>query len=176
MLTLPRSVRIYLATGPTDMRKGFDGLSALVRRRRKDVYSGHLFVFVSRKGLRRVLWLLFLFTIPLPYYVGAAEFAPAARLVFLATLLGSVGAAEGMGETTGLFILLSLVEAALALALTYLLARLAAWLLHRQLRPSARLPALVGAALILLALSLFEIYETPISSTRAYSNLLHIFE
>lgn len=52
MLTLPPSVRIYLATDPTDMRKGFDGLSALVRARGQDVFSGHLFVFVSRKGDR----------------------------------------------------------------------------------------------------------------------------
>ena len=53
MLTLPESVRIYLATGPTDMRKGFDGLSALVENELgQDVYSGHLFVFVSRRGDR----------------------------------------------------------------------------------------------------------------------------
>lgn len=53
MLTLPESVRIYLATTPTDMRKGFDGLSALVENELGgDVYSGHLFVFISRRGDR----------------------------------------------------------------------------------------------------------------------------
>ena len=52
MLRLPSSVRIFLASGPTDMRKGFDGLSALVKARGQDVYSGHLFVFVSRRGDR----------------------------------------------------------------------------------------------------------------------------
>ena len=53
MLTIPESVRIYLATAPTDMRKGFDGLSALIENEwREDVYSGHLFVFVSRRGDR----------------------------------------------------------------------------------------------------------------------------
>jgi len=53
MLTLPESVRIYLATSPTDMRKGFDGLSALIENELgEDVYSGHLFVFVSRRGDR----------------------------------------------------------------------------------------------------------------------------
>jgi len=31
------------------MRKGFDGLSALVTAKGQDVFSGHLFVFVSRK-------------------------------------------------------------------------------------------------------------------------------
>ena len=52
MLNLPGSVRIYLATGATDMRKGFYTLSALVKKFGLDVYSGHLFVFVSRKRNR----------------------------------------------------------------------------------------------------------------------------
>lgn len=52
MLSLPSSVRIYLLSGPTDMRKGFDGLAALVRAAGLDVFSGHLFVFVSRRSDR----------------------------------------------------------------------------------------------------------------------------
>ena len=50
MLTLPSSVRIYLASEPTDMRKGFDGLCRLVEESLgHDIYEGHLFVFVSRR-------------------------------------------------------------------------------------------------------------------------------
>ncbi|MCB9730200.1 MAG: IS66 family insertion sequence element accessory protein TnpB [Deltaproteobacteria bacterium] len=57
MLTLPPSVRIYLGTEATDMRKGHDGLAALVTARSQDVYSGHLFVFLSRRRDRaKVLW------------------------------------------------------------------------------------------------------------------------
>ena len=52
MISLPSSVHIYLATASTDMRKGFDGLSALVRNFNEDLYSGHLFVFVSRRSDR----------------------------------------------------------------------------------------------------------------------------
>jgi transposase len=53
MLTLPSAVRIVLATEPVDMRKSIDGLMALVRSGwGEDVYSGHLFVFVSRRGDR----------------------------------------------------------------------------------------------------------------------------
>lgn len=49
MLGLPDSVKILLFTESTDMRKGFDGLSFLVKAAGGDVYSGHLFVFVSRR-------------------------------------------------------------------------------------------------------------------------------
>lgn len=52
MLTLPRSVRIYLASGPVDLRKSIDGLGALASTRGHDVYSGHLYVFTSRRGDR----------------------------------------------------------------------------------------------------------------------------
>lgn len=42
-------VRIYLSTAPTDMRKGFDSLAALVRDYLgQDPLSGHLFLFVGR--------------------------------------------------------------------------------------------------------------------------------
>lgn len=49
MLTLPSAVKIYLAAEATDMRRGFDGLSAMVMSRGQDVYSGHLFAFVSKR-------------------------------------------------------------------------------------------------------------------------------
>ena len=53
MLTFSATQRIYLAVEPVDMRKSIDGLMALVRSSfGEDVYSGHLFVFVSRRGDR----------------------------------------------------------------------------------------------------------------------------
>ena len=48
MLSLGAATRIYLALGGTDMRKGFDGLFALVRQRLElDPLSGHLFLFCN---------------------------------------------------------------------------------------------------------------------------------
>lgn len=42
-------VRIYLCTSPTDMRKGFDTLAAVVKEfLGQDPLSGHLFLFVGR--------------------------------------------------------------------------------------------------------------------------------
>ena len=52
MITLPSSVRIYLAAGAVDLRKSIDGLGAIVSERDHDLYSGHLYVFVSRRGDR----------------------------------------------------------------------------------------------------------------------------
>jgi transposase len=52
MLTLPPSVRIYLVTGAVDLRKSIDGLGTLASARGHDLYSGHLYVFTSRRGDR----------------------------------------------------------------------------------------------------------------------------
>jgi transposase len=58
VLTLSRTTRVFLAVEPTDMRKGFDGLFALVENViREDPFSGHLFVFRNRRRDRlKVLW------------------------------------------------------------------------------------------------------------------------
>ena len=51
MIPLPSGVRVWLATGHTDMRKGFPGLSLLVQEvHHRDPLSGHLFVFRGRRG------------------------------------------------------------------------------------------------------------------------------
>ena len=53
MIPVGPATRIFLATGPTDMRKSFEGLSDLVRSRlNADPLSGHLFVFVNRRKTR----------------------------------------------------------------------------------------------------------------------------
>ena len=52
MLTLPPSVRIHLAAQPVDMRKGFDGLMAIVHAWGLDPFTGDLFVFASRDRAR----------------------------------------------------------------------------------------------------------------------------
>ena len=50
MLNVAAGTRIFVATGATDMRKGFDGLcGAVVGVLQKDPLSGHLFLFVNRR-------------------------------------------------------------------------------------------------------------------------------
>lgn len=54
----PSEGRIWIACGATDMRKGFDGLSAIVQvQLAEDPFSGQLFVFRGRRGDRvKLLW------------------------------------------------------------------------------------------------------------------------
>lgn len=50
MIAIASTTRIFIYTGATDMRKGFCGLSGLVKEHFKvDLFSGHLFVFFNRK-------------------------------------------------------------------------------------------------------------------------------
>jgi transposase len=59
VLTLPPTVRIYVAAEPVDLRKGFDALAAATRQIiRADPLSGHLFVFLNRRRnrLKILLW------------------------------------------------------------------------------------------------------------------------
>ena len=51
MIGLRPGARIWIAAGITDMRKGFDGLAALVQETlAEDPFSGQLFVFRGRRG------------------------------------------------------------------------------------------------------------------------------
>jgi transposase len=59
MTLLPAGVKVHLAFGYTDMRKGMDGLTLLVQEvLRQDPFSGHLFVFRGRKAnlIKIVFW------------------------------------------------------------------------------------------------------------------------
>lgn len=58
MIGLPTGTRVWLAAGVTDMRRGFDGLAAIVQEKLlEDPFSGHVFVFRGKRGDRiKVLW------------------------------------------------------------------------------------------------------------------------
>jgi transposase len=58
MIPVPTGARVWLATGYTDMRRGFPSLALQVRQvLRKDPLSGHLFVFRGRRSdLVKVIW------------------------------------------------------------------------------------------------------------------------
>ena len=58
MIALPAGVRVWLAAGVTDVRKGMDGLAALVQTTlSENPFSGQVFVFRGRRGdLMKLLW------------------------------------------------------------------------------------------------------------------------
>ncbi len=58
MMALSAQTRVWLVAGVTDMRRGFDGLAAMVQQAlERDPFSGQLFVFRGRRGDRvKVLW------------------------------------------------------------------------------------------------------------------------
>jgi len=59
MLSFRPGTRIFISTEPTDMRKGFDGLSAIVEHAWGDSpLSGDLFVFANRRCtlLKMIYW------------------------------------------------------------------------------------------------------------------------
>lgn len=59
MFGIGPATRIYLATGATDMRKGFEGLYGLARDRLScEPLSGHIFLFSNarRNRLKMLFW------------------------------------------------------------------------------------------------------------------------
>lgn len=59
MLNFPMGVRLFIATTPTDLRKSYDGLGALVHGQfGMEATSGDLFIFLNRRGtqVRILFW------------------------------------------------------------------------------------------------------------------------
>lgn len=58
MISVPAGVRVWLASGPTDMRRGMNSLALQVQEVLKlNPHGGDLFVFRGKRGhLLKVLW------------------------------------------------------------------------------------------------------------------------
>ncbi len=58
MIPVPSGVRVWLATGKTDMRRGMNGLSLQVQETLgRDPFAGDLFVLRGRRGnMIKILW------------------------------------------------------------------------------------------------------------------------
>lgn len=130
---------------------------------------------MTRRTARWLLWSVALVTLPVPFYLGDPELAPLLRLAFLTGLMGAVLAAEGGGTLT-LLVGVGVFQLLLFAGLLWLAAALLAWGIQRLRAPAARSAVVVAIAIALFAVSLAEIYQTPLSSTRPRSNLTQIFE
>lgn len=57
MLSLPPSVRVFVAIEPLDMRGSFDAIAGAIRRLGLDPVDGHLYLFLNkRRRLAKALW------------------------------------------------------------------------------------------------------------------------
>lgn len=59
MMVVPRAVRVYFATRPTNLRKSFDGLTNEIRHALGyNPLDGHVFVFLNRRRnqVKMIVW------------------------------------------------------------------------------------------------------------------------
>lgn len=58
MISTPSSARIWVVAGSTDLRKGFDGLCAMVQHQlNESPFTGDLYIFRGRGGDKiKILW------------------------------------------------------------------------------------------------------------------------
>ena len=58
MIPVPSGVRVWIATGHTDMRRGMQGLALQVQESlQRDPFAGDLYIFRGRRGdLAKILW------------------------------------------------------------------------------------------------------------------------
>ncbi len=58
MIPVPSGVRVFIAAGATDMRRGMNGLALQVQQTlKRDPHTGDIFAFRGRRGdLIKILW------------------------------------------------------------------------------------------------------------------------
>lgn len=130
----------------------------------------------SRRASGVLLFITLLLTLPVPYYLGGVELAPAARLLFLSGLVLGVVATEGAAGYQSALALLAGIQAVLWPCLLFALARIAAGVLERRVPARWRTGTLGIALLALLGAGLLPIYTTGLSSHGATSSLAHLLD
>jgi len=132
-------------------------------------------VSLTLRGARRLLFLALFFTAPMPFYLGALEFAPLARAFFLSLLVWGVVLSEGVGGFQGIFALLAGVQLLVGGGVLWGVAALITRASRSHTDPFRAVA--IGCVIVALAgFSLQEVYRTPLSSSRPESNLFGIFD
>lgn len=115
------------------------------------------------------LWLTFLVTVPVPFFLIETGLVPTTRLL-LFSVFTSVAALAEPDFVSRLLAVLAVVQTALFAALLFLLAALVARGFER-LGPRLRAPAFWLLVAVCFAASLFPIYATPFSRAGPSANL-----
>ncbi len=131
---------------------------------------------ISRKTTRRLFCVALFVTLPVPFYLGALEVSPALRMFFLTALTLAVVATEGGAGYLGSLALLAAAQSLLWALLIWGLAAIAAFGLGRVARGGLHAALAAALVLLLVGLGTLDIYRTPLSSSRPYSNLAGLFD
>ena len=130
----------------------------------------------QRRALRWLFFVVLFCLVPLPFQLMEPGFAPALRIVMLAGILGAITLADGFSEITKIMLPIALAQAVIYPLLLW-------WTCGRVLRvitertsPAASAGFVAAVAALLLLLSSFEIYVTPLSSTGAHADLVHLLD
>ena len=129
---------------------------------------------MHRRTMRRLLWIALLVTFPVPYWVMEGGRVPTVWLLEVAGFCLAVVAAEG-GSIPALLTGLFVAQTALAMGGLYLVARLVSAFLDRRLHGPWRRRGILAAVLLLVTLSCFSIYSTPLVAQGRSTNLLDLF-
>ena len=129
---------------------------------------------MSTIASRRILWVVLLFTLPIPMWFLGGGRVPTFALLQITAYLIPVWLAEG-GPGAQLAFLGFAVQGLVWLAVLYGVSRVIAGLLARV--GGGRVPV-AGVALVVVALvvvSLFQVYKTPVIARGAPVNLLGVY-
>jgi hypothetical protein len=129
---------------------------------------------MSRRASRRILWLSFLLTVPVPFWAFEGGRVPTVWLLEVAAFTGALLWSEG-GTVTALGFALFLGEAIIAAAGLYIAARFVARVLGGKSQ-DVGIGWVAGVVGLLLLLACLEIYRTPFVADGEPVNLAGIFQ
>lgn len=122
-----------------------------------------------------VLWLVFCFLVPLPFFLSEVGFVPPVRALLLATASLWLLVQEGPEGAVRIAVFLLFGQAVLQVGFLWILARVSTSVARRGFGRHA--PAFLGALVLGLAVaSLFPIYRTPFRTASLRTNVFHLFE
>lgn len=127
---------------------------------------------MSSSTIKWTLFALFVFTLPLPFFALENGSVPAARLLFIGSLVMGI-LVQDPDMISGLLVAFYLGQGLLWSLVLYFVARFAA---KRLAENASGKIVLAVVAVLLIGSSFFPIYRTPLSSSGLHSNILGIFD
>jgi len=129
-----------------------------------------------RRALQLLFFVVLVVLAPLPYLLMEWGFAPALRVLLLTGILGFLTWEDGFSEITKIMLPIIATQAVLYPLLLWWFSGRALRAIAARTSPVASAGFVAGVALVLLILSTFDIYVTPVSSASRHSSLIQILD